>query len=419
MGNIGFENLKELGLALRDTYNLDTFIETGTYRAYTSSWASGQFKNVITIEADEGLHKRAQMSHKDKKNIKFILGDSATELAKVLKRRKKPALIWLDAHWCKSGDSPRPECPLREELQAILESGVEHFILIDDARLFENPPNEQWPTLEEINKSLPDFYTSEIWNDAIIAFPIKATSLVTGFTTPKPVESKLEPVVLTSNNYLRCLPPFAYLFNQFWGKEQAVKVVRYEIRPHNLPANFTNYAIGKQEDYTWSSGLIKYLKDHEGELILLMLEDYFLDGRVNIDEVKRAWDCITHFPEVAKIDLTNDRLKVPHSRWDDRFIQSAPDAPFQTSLQAAIWRKDFLLRFLDPDENPWQFERRGTKRVITAREAGTFDGLILGFKQPPMSYVNAVGGEGQNSDKWDRKKFPSWMWSELEGRGLV
>jgi len=432
MGNVGFENLKELALALRDAYGLDTFIETGTYKALTTTWAADNFKKVVSIELDPGYYNRATKIFEGKKNVKLIRGDSATELAKVLKRLKKPALIYLDAHWCKDKKATVGECPLREELQAIRESGIAHFILIDDARLFEDPPNEDWPTFQEIINLLPPVCYLRVWNDAIIAVPIGAKETVEKIIgghpigravkpvpVSKPAESKLEVVVLTSNNYLCCLPPFAYLFNQFWGKEQPVKVVRYEIRPHNLPANFANYAIGKQADYSWSSGLIKYLKDHEGDLILLMLEDYFLDGRVNVDEVKRAWDCITHFPEVAKIDLTNDRLKVPHSRWDDRFIQSAPDAPFQASLQAAIWRKDFLLRFLDPKEDAWQFEKLGTKRVIAAREAGKFDGLILGFKQPPMSYINAVGGEGGNSDKWDRKKFPSWMWSELAGRGLV
>jgi len=436
-GNVGFENLKELGLALRDTYGLDTFIETGTYKGQTTTWAAENFKRVVSIELDEGWHNRAKEALSGQKNVKLIHGDSATELAKALKRLKKPTLIWLDAHWCKAKKATVNECPLREELRAIQDSGVDHFVLIDDARLFENPPNSDWPTFQEIIKLLPPVCYLRVWNDAIIAVPIGAKEVVeeiigehpVGRTVKaapvsKPVEPQpLEPVTLTSNAYLRCLPPFAYLFNQFWGKEQAVKVVRYEVRPNNIPANFTNYAIGKQADYTWSSGLIKYLKDHEGELILLMLEDFFLDSQARQTAIKGAWGYMQANPNIAKIDLTNDRLKVPYTQHKETIfqglIESTPDAPFQTSLQAAIWRKDFLLRFLDPNETPWQFEKKGTKRVIAAREAGTFNGLILGFKNPPMSYINAVGGEGRNSDKWDRKKFPSWMWSELSGRGLL
>lgn len=420
MGNVGFENLKQLALALRDTYGIDTFIETGTYRAQTTTWAADNFKRAVSIELDSALHHRAEEVLKGKKNTRLIWGDSATELKKVLAKLKKPALIWLDAHWCKDQEADIPECPLVKELEAIRESKLAHFILIDDARLFENPPNSDWPNLNQVINSLPSGYVGDVWNDAFIAVPAEAWGDVKRVIKPRAIEPQpLEVIVLTSNAYLRCLPPFAYLFNQFWGKEQAVKVVWYEVRPHNLPANFTNYAIGKQADYTWSGGLIKFLKDYEGELILLMLEDYFLDGRVSTKAIQSAWDFMRTQPGIAKIDLTGDRLKVPYEYLSELFIQTTKDAPFQTSLQAAIWRKDFLLRFLDPKENPWQFEKLGTKRVIAAREKGEFDGLILGFKQPPMSYVNAVGGEGQNSDKWDRKKIPSWMWAELAGRGLV
>lgn len=426
MGNVGFENLKELALALRDTYNLTTFIETGTYKAVTTQWAAKNFERVVSIELDENYHLRAKKIFAKQKGVKLIQGDSATELAKVLKRIKTPALIWLDAHWCKASKATRSECPLREELQAIRDSGVEHFILIDDARLFENPPNEDWPGVQELIKLLPPVCYLRFWNDAIIAVPIGAKETVEGVIGPHPVgrvvkatppESKLEPIILTSNKYLHCLPAFAYLFNKFWSGQSA-KVVRYEVRPPKLPDNFTNYAIGRQDQFTWSSGLLKYLDDHQGELILLMLEDYFINGMVKVNDIKMAWELMLKYPEVAKIDLTDDRLKVAHSRWmdSDTFILSGKDTLYQTSLQAAIWRVDFLKRFLDPTESPWQFEKLGTKRVIESKD---FDRFILGFKNPPLTYINAIGGEGNNPGLWDNKKIPPWMVDELSRKRLM
>lgn len=423
MGNVGFNALKELALALRDQYQITTFIETGTYKGTTTEWATDNFKRVISIELDEGWHKRAKETLDKRKGLKLILGDSGVELAKVLKRIKEPALIWLDAHWCKAKEAQVSECPLREELQAIRDSKINHFILIDDARLFQNPPNQDWPTLDEVQQLLPAGYKMVIYEDAIIALPVEAIKVIGRVMKPVPtvkMESRLEPIILTSNKYLHCLPPFAYLFNKFWPNQSA-KVVRYEVRPPKLPDNFTNYAIGIQDDYTWSSGLLKYLEDHQDNLILLMLEDYFINMPVKVGAIKWAWDYMLKYPEIAKIDLTNDRLKVPHSKWmdTDDLILTGKDAPFQTSLQAAIWRVDFLKRFLDPTENPWQFEKNGTKRVIAAREADEFDGLILGFKNPPLSYVNAKGGEGTQPHLWDEKKIPPWMMDELSRKGLM
>jgi hypothetical protein len=412
------KELEDLTLALRDAFNISTFVETGIFKAYTTRWAADSFPKVVSIEIDEGYYNRAVGL--DIK-ARLIHGDSAVELPKVVKRLKKPAIFWLDAHRCK--DKPAvltEECPLLAELTAIKETGLPHLILIDDARYFVEPVKSpynaaKWPTLDEVKAALPAGYEMVIWQAAIIAMPVKAMSIVRRFVEP----DKLEVTVLTSNDYLHCLPPFAYLFNKFWGGGQPVKVVRYEKRPYNLPGNFTNWAIGNQADYTWSSGLIKYLTQYNGELILLMLEDYFLTEPVGAKAIQSVWDFMSQHPEVAKIDLAGDRAKVPHNQLSELFIQSTNDAPFQASLQAAIWRKGFLLRFLDPKENAWQFEKLGTKRIIEAREKGEFDGLILGCKHPPLVYANAIGGEGKKPGEWDAKKIPQQLMSELSGRGLV
>lgn len=407
------KELENLVLALKEAFNISAFIETGTWKAQTTTWASLNFEKVVTIEADNGYYERAKGL--GLLNTRFILGDSATELPKVVKRLKQPAIFWLDAHKC--NDRPAietSECPLLAELESIKASGLPHLILIDDARYFIGRPEyphdpTQWPTMEQVKAALPVGYEAVVWQAAIVAVSAEAMPIVKRFVDPQ----KMEVVVLTSNAYLHCLPPFAYLFNKFWSINQPVKVARYEHRPRHLPTNFSNFAIGNQADYTWSSGLMKYLQYHNGELILLMLEDYFLDSSAHQPNIKMAWDYMLQHSEVAKIDLTNDRLKVAHSDYDAIFIQSANDAPFLTSLQAAIWRKDFLLKALNPDESPWQFEKRGTKRVMKEKP------LILGFRQPPMSYVNAIGGEGGNPSAWDTKKIPQWVMSELKGRGLI
>ena len=412
------KELEDLALALRDAFSITVFIETGIFKAATTAWASENFPKVVSIEIDEGYFNRAKELGL---SARLIHGDSAIELPKVIKRLKKPAIFWLDAHTCK--DKPAAlveECPLLAELAAIKATGLPHLILIDDARYFIDPPPHphnpaEWPTLDQVKAALPAGYETVIWQAAIIAVPTEAMPVVKRFVDPQ----KMEVIVLASNAYLHCLPPFAYLFNKFWGANQPAKVVRYEIRPRNLPGNFGNFAIGIQDDYTWSSGLIKYLQYHNGELILMMLEDYFLSEGVDTDHIQAMWDLMTERPEIAKIDLSDDRLKVPHTQYGEILVKSAGDAPFQTSIQAAIWRKDFLLKFLDPTESPWQFERRGTKRVIKARQAGEWGGLILGCKRPPLSYINAVGGEGNNPGAWDLRKFPQWMVKELRGRGLM
>jgi hypothetical protein len=127
-------------------------------------------------------------------------------------------------------------------------------------------------------------------------------------------------------------------------------------------------------------------------------------------------------PEIAKIDLTGDRLKVPHSEYGNvsgiELVESLDDAPFLTSIQAAIWRVDVLLRFLNDAENPWQFEKKGGGRMKRARtyKKSAFTGKILGTSTPLLTYINAVGGEGAKPGEYDFSKFPIGLGIEL---GLI
>lgn len=230
----------------------------------------------------------------------------------------------------------------------------------------------------------------------------------------------MEILVPTSNNYIHCLKPFAYLFNKYWITRPNVTVLCYDVVPRDLPSNFSVLQIGKQEDYTWSAGLLRGLKLIQAEIFVLMLEDYFLDQPVNIKLVNKLYEHLINTHAVVKIDLTNDRTKLQYKKYSaiPNGILSDYGSHYQTSIQAALWRKSFISKFLNPEEGPWEWEKRGTKRVIQARLQGEkLD--ILGTTAHPVHYVNAIGGEGNHPHRWAKSRFPKWLWNSLIERGLV
>lgn len=229
---------------------------------------------------------------------------------------------------------------------------------------------------------------------------------------------------LTSNKYIHVLPGFAYLWNRFYSENQAVTVVGYEERPVGLPRNFSFLSLGKQTDYTWSAGVIKLMKSIKDQHVMIMLEDYFLNAPAKVGIINQTVRFMEEHPEVAKVDLTDDRLKLSHLPYNvlgvpAPMIVSGSETNFQMSVQAAIWRRDMLLQFLDPKDDAWASEKRGTKRIISARYANEFNGLILGFQTPPMTYVNVIGGQGNMPGKWAWKYIPPWMATELKAKGLM
>lgn len=225
-------------------------------------------------------------------------------------------------------------------------------------------------------------------------------------------------VCLTSNDYINCLEPFAYYWNKFAGDRRQVTVAHYDVAPTHLPDNFEMIEIGKQADYSWSSGLRKALEVVNDEVVLLLLEDYFMCAPVDwgrIDELEfwmqHAW--LT----VGKVDLTGDRLKTPHTVVSADLVRSNLDAPFQASLQAALWQSELLRLLLNASENAWQFEKHATNRLSEIRHQGRYTGGILGTRCPAMSYANAVGGAGGKPGVIEAKHMPRWMFEECVAKG--
>ncbi len=194
MGSVHFSVPEELILFLKRKFELEDFVETGTFQGTSAVWASGHFKRVFTIEANEPLWQAARTRHGRCANVQFILGNSPEQLTKLLPNLRRP-LFWLDAHWCgphTAGESN--ECPLLAELAAIAAARIEpNVILIDDARYFLAPPPsghnhkwEQWPDLAAVLSALSDGGNPYIFveDDVIAAVTRTARADLVGFLRP-------------------------------------------------------------------------------------------------------------------------------------------------------------------------------------------------------------------------------------------
>ena len=186
MGIVRMGMPTELVSKLQKAYNVQLFVETGTYQGNTALWAAEHFQTVITIEASPEIYAQVVATHSQVKNVKFLYGHSKEQLATLVPSMNEPCIFWLDGHWC-GGVSygEEDECPLLEELLIINRSAQDHFILIDDARLFLNPPppphrTEQWPNINAVLDLLAanrSRYTS-VFEDVIVSVPESAKSVV-------------------------------------------------------------------------------------------------------------------------------------------------------------------------------------------------------------------------------------------------
>ena len=231
-------------------------------------------------------------------------------------------------------------------------------------------------------------------------------------------------VVTTCDKYARALLPLAYLLKKYWIGHPPVLVGGFTVPDFDLPDNFTFHSIGKQEDYPigkWSDGLIKFFNEIDDEAFVLILEDMWPIRQVNAQAVKMLYDYCIQFRNVARMDITNDRL---HSGGADKdygncghlkLVKSSRDSEYFSSMMPAIHRRSHFLRLLVPNESPWDIEIKGTPRLRRMRDVD-----VLGVHCLPYKCTLAFrgGDSGKLSMEIPYKPDPADI-IEMSGLGLL
>jgi hypothetical protein len=127
-----------------------TFIETGTFTGEMVEAMRTHFDRIISIEMSPEIYEAARRRFANDTHISVRLGDSATELPRVLDTLDHPALFWLDGHFMGGATARAQEdSPVGAELSALLHHSVRgHIVLIDDARLFRAV--DGYPTIPDL-----------------------------------------------------------------------------------------------------------------------------------------------------------------------------------------------------------------------------------------------------------------------------
>lgn len=137
----------------RTQFGLNILVETGTYLGDMVEAKRNNFQQIYSIELSEKLYKKVCKRFRQYEHIHLLQGDSGEKLNEITSQLQQPALFWLDGHYS-GGVTAKgsKECPVREELAAILNSKLHHVILIDDARLFTG--ENDYPDMNELSSIL-------------------------------------------------------------------------------------------------------------------------------------------------------------------------------------------------------------------------------------------------------------------------
>lgn len=202
----------------------------------------------------------------------------------------------------------------------------------------------------------------------------------------------MQTVILTSDVSLWAVQPQLWLIEKYWKRHGPITIGGYTRPEFALPVGVEFYSIGKFEDYPvqrWTDGLIKLLDSIEDEVILFLMDDYWLFRDVDDRAIHLMTEYMLTHVEVKRFCVCTDRLGAAGITDYMRLghldvIKSDPESPYHFSYQASLWQRRDLLDYLAPNETPWESEM-SSDTLFRRNKA-----LVLGTRQAPMRYTIAL-----------------------------
>jgi hypothetical protein len=178
------------------------------------------------------------------------------------------------------------------------------------------------------------------------------------------MNSDLALLILSCDKYSDAWDPFFALFKKFWPDcPYKVYLATNELRPEFPGVQII--ASGKPQN--WSDDTLAVLQQIPEKYVIVLLEDYFLNGKPDILWLHKCFG-IMQSENAAFLRLASFR-RDHFNMYAYDVIQQHPDfgvtrksAPFLINLQAGIWNREKLISYIEPGESPWDFETKGSKR---------------------------------------------------------
>lgn len=115
----------------------------------------------------------------------------------------------------------------------------------------------------------------------------------------------------------------------------------------------------------WGERLISTLKDTNSEFVIMLYDDFLLNGYVDQQRLSALVDLMSGNPKIDVVYLTKLLGVQKKSERDDGLAPVAPKADYRLNSAPAIWRKDALLKFTGRKDNPWAWEYFGSYRTFS------------------------------------------------------
>ncbi len=201
-------------------------------------------------------------------------------------------------------------------------------------------------------------------------------------------------IVNTCDAYCDIWGAFYTLFKRYWPDCRYPVVLNSESKNDDSCMPGWQIMNAPSQDISWTARLRNVVERVSSEYILIMLDDFFLTDYVDDKKFDYclSWlnanddaSCITFY--YTANDGTPSNL--------DGYELRPQVGKYKVNAVISLWRKSVLLKYLTYDENPWQFELRGTERSFHEN-----DKFYIAAQETPLIFPYNFCRYGLFSGKW-------------------
>lgn len=184
----------------------------------------------------------------------------------------------------------------------------------------------------------------------------------------------------TCDKYCFLWDNFIQLFNKYW--DHSIECEKYFLS-ETIPPLYDNFKYFLPGKIPYSECIKHALNNISTDYVLWLQDDYLF--RKKIDKQKFNWYMnFINDNHVDRFGICEDSDLYTKIHIKDNLYRLYQYSLYSISMQASIWKKDFFLSCLGPNENPWQFEVHGSMRLNDKQHYIYYD------KQDPPWYVEGM-----------------------------
>lgn len=205
-------------------------------------------------------------------------------------------------------------------------------------------------------------------------------------------------VVSSCDKYEDLWHPFFQLLKKYWNPDLPIVLIT-ESKDFGYPGlqiqTLHLYNAGERPE--WSELQMKSLAQIYTDLVLFMLDDFFIEGPVNEEEIYRIAEWMKQDPSIASFCFapTMHGQNLPCGY--PGFEQRPQKGEYRLNAQTALWRRETLLQDMRPHENAWIFETLGSRRSFRYKDQKFYSALPDHIIIP----YDFQGGGALNHGKWN------------------